>query len=95
MIAEALQVKRYLGARFGYGEPIPNGIYAVPTSTSKGKAYMRIEIKDGKNYGDNNFSLYWDEQLTLSWHKDKKPLYPKKESAFAAQFRKLEAAPFI
>jgi len=91
MLAEMNQVKRYLGAKFGYGEPIKDGIYAVPTPTSKGKAFMKIEFKNQAAHGDNNFHLFWDEELTIDWYKFPKPIEKIPESKFASLFRKMEA----
>lgn len=89
MVKEFNEVKRYLGARFGIGNRVPDGIYAVPTNTSKGRAFMRFECRDEKPFGDNNFKLYWDEGLKISWYDAKKPLF-RKESKFARAYRKLK-----
>jgi len=89
MISEYNQVKRYLGIRFGYGNPIPDGTYAVPTQTSKGNAFMKMEFKDEKTVGEKNFHLYWDEKLTIDWYSNPKPLFLT-ESKFAKLFRKID-----
>lgn len=91
MTNEFLQAKRFLGIKFGYGEPIKDGIYAVPTQTSKGKAFMKIEYKNQMLAGDKNFHLYWDEKLTLNWYETPKP-FSINESKFSKLFRKIEAA---
>ncbi len=88
-MAEMKQVKRYLGAKFGYGEPIPDGVYAVPTETSKGSAFMRMEMKNSDPVGSKNFHLYWDEELAISWYDNEKPK-DLKESDFAKAFRRIE-----
>ena len=88
-MAEMNQVKRYFGARFGYGEPLQDGVYAVPTQTSKGKAFMRMEVVGGEPSGNENFILFWDEELTVSWYKSPKP-ESFTESEFAKAFRKLD-----
>ena len=55
MFEEINQVKRFLGAKFGIGENIPDGIYAIPTNTSKGNAFMKYEIKNNAQHGDGNY----------------------------------------
>lgn len=90
MMSEMNQVKRFLGTKFGYGEPIQDGIYAVPTETSKGNAFMRMEIVNGNPAGKDNFKLFWDEELSLSWYDMPNPNYTC-ESDFAIAFRQLEA----
>lgn len=42
MIGEANEVQKYFALRFGIGNRIPDGMYAIPTVTSKGNAFMRI-----------------------------------------------------
>lgn len=90
MLSEFNQVKRFLGAKFGYGENIPDGIYAIPTETSKGDAFMKMEFKNNNSIGKDNFTLFWDEELTKSWYTEPKP-YILKESKFSKAFRKLES----
>lgn len=89
MITEMNQVKRFLGAKFGYGELINDGIFAVPTETSKGKAFMKMEFRNGETAGKDNFSLFWDEELTNSWYTEPKP-EEFKESKFSKAFRNME-----
>lgn len=88
MILEILTAKRYLGARFGIGETIPDGVYPIPIYTSKGKAFMRYEVRNNEAYGSDNFKLFWDEALTLCFDTTSKPFFVK-ESKFSAAFRKL------
>lgn len=90
MLSEINQAKRFLGAKFGYGENIPDGIYSIPTQTSKGNAFMKYEIKNNNQHGENNYMLFWDENLTISWYTSKKPIFLN-ESAFSKAFRKLES----
>ena len=90
MLSEFNQVKRFLGAKFGCGENIPDGIYAIPNETSKGSAFMKMEFKNNNAVGKDNFTLFWDEQLTISWYTSKKPKFLK-ESNFSKAFRKLES----
>lgn len=68
MISEINEVQKYFKDKFGSTDNVPDGIYAVPTNTSKGDAFMRIEIKDKDFYGKANFMLFNDEQLTKSWY---------------------------
>ena len=89
MIAEMNQAKRFLGAKFGYGETLQDGIFAIPTTTSKGDAFMKMEIVNGNPGGKDNFMLFWDEALTISWYNSEKPT-DVKESEFSKAFRKLE-----
>lgn len=89
MMSEMKQVKRFFGAKFGYGEPLQDGVFAIPTDTSKGKAFMKMEIINGEPYGKDNFKLFWDEALTISWYDKPKPA-EFKESKFSKAFRQME-----
>lgn len=89
MISEQNLAQRYLGARFGLATNTPNGVYAIPCETSKGKAFFKLELKDGHWSGEKNFHLFWDEALTISWYNKPRPWFLK-ESEFAKAFRKLE-----
>ena len=89
MIAEFNQAKRFFGIKFGYGEPLQDGIYAVPTQTSKGRAFMRMEVAHNQVAGKDNFKLFWDESLKTSWYVKPKPFF-QKESKFAKLFRQIE-----
>jgi len=73
MLAEFNEAGNYLKKRFPDGNA-PDGIYAIPTQTSKGDAFMRLQLKDNKSFGGDNFSLYWDEELTISWYTNEKPV---------------------
>lgn len=64
MIAEYNEVTNYLLGKYGEPENVPYGIYAIPTNTSKGKAFMKYEHPRGKE----NFKLFLDEELTVSWY---------------------------
>ena len=67
MIQEVEEAKKYLAKKFkGLA---PSGTYAIPTQTSKGKAFMSVTVDD-RHYL-SGFDLFWDEQLTKSWY-DKK-----------------------
>ncbi len=87
MTQEVNQAKRYLGIKFGYGQPIQDGTYAVPCTTSRGKAFMRIIVKDNSFH---DFHLFWDEKLTVDWYENQTPPVDLKESKFADLFRKIE-----
>lgn len=89
MLSDYLQAKRFLGAKFGYGEILPDGVYAVPCDSSKGKAFFRLEIRNNNVEGAKNFHMFWDESLTISWYDKPKPFF-RKESKWATQFRILE-----
>lgn len=89
MLSEVKLVKRYLGARFGYGEALPAGTYAVPCRTSKGLAFMKAEVRSDGNLG--GFDLFWDEELKHDWHTQPRPS-GLGESQFARSFRDLEEA---
>ena len=88
MTTEFNEAKRFLGIKFGYGEPIKDGLYAIPTTTSKGDAFMSLQIKDGNPFGNGNFKLYWDEDLHISWYNKPKP-ENLKQSKFAKLFRQI------
>lgn len=62
MLAEVNEAKIFLRRKFG--DNVPDGIYAIPTKTSKGNAYMKVTITDGFMFG---FELFWDEELTKDW----------------------------
>jgi hypothetical protein len=90
MVFQMAQARRFLGAKFGYGETIPDGIYAVPIETTKGEAFMKAEVINNEYAGKGNFKLFWDEVLSVSWHDAPKP--PELvESEFAKAFRNLES----
>lgn len=88
MIAEQLLVKRYLGARFGYAEPIPNGVYAIPCDAPKGDAFIKFTCLEHGGDPKDNFTLFWDEKLEHPYEKSDVKLI-KRESGFSFQFRKL------
>lgn len=50
-----------------YGDlnAVPAGIYPVPTETSKGTAYMRVEVTPDRQL--NDLGLFWDKKFTHSW----------------------------
>lgn len=47
------------------------GTYAVPTETSKGKAFMKVVLS--LSGGLSCFYLFWDPELTISWYDNPKP----------------------
>ena len=89
MLAEIRLVRKYLGLRFGSGEPIPDGRYAIPCDTSRGQAFMAYNVKDWQQTGEDNYSLYWDEQLTLSWYNIKEKPEGLVESELSTKFREI------
>ena len=66
MLAEVNEAKAFLIEKFGSVENVKAGIYAVPTETSKGIAFMRVEITP--EMGMKDFHLFRDEELTESWY---------------------------
>ncbi len=94
MLSEVAQVKRFFGIKFGMGEKIADGIYAVPTDTSRGHAFMKMEIINGKFGGNDNFHLWWDEKLTINWYLTEERPADLKESRFAILFRQIEECMF-
>ena len=91
MIAEVKKAKRYLGARFGYGEVLPAGTFSVPTNAAQGPCFMRVRVEQDGTMSD--FTLWWNEECTVNYHKVR-PCPPglPKESEFAQAFRMLEKA---
>jgi NADPH-dependent 7-cyano-7-deazaguanine reductase QueF-like protein len=89
MLAEVRKSKQYIGLRWGYGEHIPDGRYAIPCDTSRGTAFMALNMKDDNFQGADNFHLYWDEQLTLSWYDIKGKPEGLVESEFSIKFREI------
>ena len=90
MMLEMKLAKRFFGAKFGYGEPLVDGIYAIPIYTARGDAFMKMEIVFGTPSGTQNFLLFWDEDLTINWYNDPKPEKPLSESEYSKMFRLLE-----
>lgn len=88
MLKDAKLVKQYFGLRFGIGERCSDGVYAVPCETSKGNAFMKMTIKNNEFSGKDNFSLFWDEKLTLSFYDTPKPNVFR-ESLFSDLFRRI------
>lgn len=69
MLAEVNEAKGFLIDKFGSIENVKPGIYAIPTQTSKGAAFMRVEILP--DMGMKHFDLWKDEALTESWYENK------------------------
>jgi hypothetical protein len=65
MLKAVNEAKDFLIGKFGSVENVKAGVYAVPTETSKGKAFMRVEITP--DMGMKDFSLFKDEAFTKSW----------------------------
>ena len=69
MMTEVFETQKFLKEQFG--ENVPAGTYAIPTRTSKGKAFMQVEVSsDGQLRG---FYLFWDKEFKYSWYTTKKP----------------------
>jgi len=66
MLAEINEARVFLIKKFGSVENVKAGVYAIPTETSKGKAFMKVEILP--NMGMKGFDLFKDKSLTKSWH---------------------------
>lgn len=87
MLAEIKLCKRYIGVKFGYGEPIPAGTYAVPAITSHGQpCFMKLLIDESKNM--SGMDLFWNEALTIPYDGKTKP-EGITESSFSSTFRYL------
>ena len=67
MIKEVQEAKKYFAEK--YNGNTPSGTYAVPTRTSKGEAFLRVDV-DVFGYF-SNFELFTDEKLTKSWYEKK------------------------
>jgi hypothetical protein len=72
MIRQIDDAKDFLQKKFIDLTKVPAGTYAVPTHTSKGKAFMKVIISD--KGGMSGFDLWWDEEMTLSWYTEPKPI---------------------
>jgi hypothetical protein len=66
MLYEVNQAKSFLIEKFGSIENVKPGIYAIPTSTSKGDAFMRVVINE--EMGMSGFDLWLNEELTETWY---------------------------
>ncbi len=76
MLAEVNLAKDYLIGKFGVPARVPVGKHAVPTQTSRGDAFMCVEVNvDGFM---SNFKLFWDEELTQCWYTREKDGSPRK-----------------
>jgi hypothetical protein len=66
MLKEVNEAKDFLIKKFGSVEKVKAGTYAIPTETSKGKAFMKVVItEDG---GMRDFNLFKDEELKITWY---------------------------
>lgn len=65
MFKAVTEAQDYLIKKFGGAENVKPGAYAVPTTTSKGQAYMKVVIDD--KMGMSGFHLFKDEQLTQEY----------------------------
>jgi hypothetical protein len=68
MLTEVIEAQTYLKKKFN-GNDVPAGTYAIPTETSKGKAFMKVTVNPEGYLG--GFDLFWDEEFTQSWYEKK------------------------
>lgn len=66
MLSEVNKAKDFLIKKFGSVEKVEAGTYAIPTETSKGKAFTKVVI--APDMGMSDFHLFKDEALTISWY---------------------------
>ncbi len=66
MISEVNEAQAFFNKKFGKGKHVPAGTYAVPTNTSRGKAFMGVEVTDNQML--RGFYLWWDEDMKISWY---------------------------
>ena len=69
MLQEVNLAKKYLIEKFGTAENIKAGEYAIPVTTSKGDAFMKVVVNDKGSLYD--FRLFKDEALTETWYTHK------------------------
>jgi len=69
MLAELNEAKNFLIDKFGSVEKVEPGTYAIPTETSKGKAFMRVLIN--QNMGISGFNLFLDDKFEKEWKNSK------------------------
>lgn len=69
MLAELNQAKTFLVNKFGDVNAVPPGTYAIPTDSSKGKAFMKVVIAE--DMGMSDFTLWLDDKLTQNWYDHK------------------------
>lgn len=65
MITEVNEAQKFLISKYGSAEKVPVGTHAIPTKTSKGKAFMAVTIDAKMNM--SGFALFLDEELTQPW----------------------------
>ncbi len=66
MLREVNEAKLFLDKKFNGLENVKSGVYAIPTETSKGKAFMRVEVTSEMKL--KHFDLWKNEELTESWY---------------------------
>ncbi|MEN5306809.1 hypothetical protein ABE425_04795 [Chryseobacterium cucumeris] len=67
MLIELGRSIEWLSDKFGSVEAIQPGIYAIPTETSRGPAFMKVRVNEDMKISD--FTLWIDEKFTQSWYK--------------------------
>ncbi len=75
MFTEVDETKEFFNKKFGEGNHVPYGIYAVPYKSSRGDCFSRVKVThDGKM---SDFNLFWDEEFKISWYTHNKDGSPK------------------
>lgn len=77
MTSEINDTKKYFDDKFGIGNRVPAGEYAVPYESSRGKAFMRVRISDDVEQKISGIYLFWDEALTIDWYYKEKNGKPR------------------
>lgn len=81
MIKEVEEAKKYFAKN--YNGIVGPGTYSVPTITSKGKAFMRVNVDERGFLSD--FDLFTDHELTKSWYEEKKTLLERCADLFRSK----------
>ncbi|WP_336689395.1 MULTISPECIES: hypothetical protein [unclassified Chryseobacterium] len=76
MFSEIQKTQKFLKQKFGDLNKVPPGVYAIPTTTAVGDAFMRVVV--GEDLGLSDFSLWVDEALTESWEEALEKHIPRK-----------------
>lgn len=65
MIEDVKRAQEFLRNKFNGLHNVKVGVYSIPTVTSKGKAYMKVEVTPDMQM--TGFDLFKDETLTQRW----------------------------
>ena len=83
MIKEVEEAKKYFAKKYnGIVEP---GTYSIPTITSKGKAFMRVNVDTFGFF--SSFELFYDQELKQSWYEEKKTFLERCADLFRSKKR--------